>query len=74
MQDSLFKYEIYALEKQIISLEIKNDFIKCIIYNFNDDILSKIPKYQKHNQKTSSTLYCKLLEKSCSSIFLPENG
>ena len=38
MQDSLFKYEIYALEKQIISLEIKNDFIKCIIYNFNDDI------------------------------------
>ena len=36
MQDSLFKYEIYALEKQIISLEIKKDFIKCMIYNFND--------------------------------------
>ena len=39
MQDSLFKYEIYALEKQIISLKIKNDFIKCIIHNFNDDMI-----------------------------------
>ena len=36
MQDSLFKYEIYALKQQIISLEIKIDFMKCIIYNFND--------------------------------------